>query len=138
MLVNVPRNITGDIGEETKMAKETIEQEYAELVKNQPALDLTTKYKISGFTENGKNKLYAGFYRPHPMGGYAGGRSYSIGCSAYIQWMPRKKVYRAKWSEQDCGTTSRELEFETLAEAVAFVTPVFGGILGYFGDKYNV
>jgi len=115
-----------------------IEQEYKTLVTEQPDLDITNKYKIAGFTENGKHGLSTGFYRPHPMGGYGGGGHYSIGCSAHIQWMPRKKVYHAKWSEQDCGTTTREQDFETLAEAVAFVTPVFGGILGYFGDKYNV
>ena len=112
--------------------------EYEVLVKKNSDLDITSKFSIGGFVESGDKKIVKHFYRPHPMGGYQGGRSYRIGCSAYIQFMPRKKVYRAKWVDQNCGCTSKEKDYKTLKGALKFVLPVFPGILGYFGSKYEV
>jgi len=115
----------------------TLIKEYEDLVKKNPELNLANDYTIGGFVESGDRKIVKHFYRAHPMGGYQGGSHYRIGCSAYITFMPRKKVYRAKWSEQDCGCTSGEKDYKTLKSALKFVLPTFSGMIGYFGGQYK-
>ena len=110
--------------------------EYESVVKKNPSLDITTKYTIGGFIEVSPVKIGKYFYKTHPMSGYGGGPTYQIGCSATIQYMPRKKVYRAIWKDHDCGTTTGQIDYKTLKEALKFVIPVFGGIMGYFGNDY--
>jgi len=117
----------------------TLIEQYEELIQEKPELDITLKYKVKQFyaiNENGR-EIYTGFYSNHPMGGYNGGRSYSIGAAAHITWLPRKKIYRAKATEQDCGITTKTEDFKTLAEAITFAVRYIPGILGYFGIEYK-
>lgn len=111
-------------------------EEYEFLIKKYPELDISNFYKVRGFQadEENKREIYSGFYRRHPMSGYGGGRDQYLGFWGKIKWMPSKKVYRAKFTEQDSGYNSWKGDFETLEEALRFGIPKFEGLLSYYPE----